>query len=214
MAQKWMYLQYLRHLVTYYYTDSDLALALLAIAERNLPLSLCVSCTKVGVHVTWKRNRNVARRWRSVWVAVQHDGTWLILAAWMSGTCIKRFCITFGLFDITQPMGNVRHLMHQLDWPHGLAMALQWPCTGFPYVTKWRNINGGPATSFQSQFRWPVGFVEHATAMTKLSSCWPSESRQTLSNHFRMRTHDFRCLPYTEAGRASVSTRPATWNKK
>ena len=50
MAPKWMYLQYLQHLVTY--TDSDLALALLAIAERNLPLSLCVSCTKVGVHVT------------------------------------------------------------------------------------------------------------------------------------------------------------------
>ena len=34
MAPKWMYLQYLQHLVTY--TDSDLALALLAIAERNL----------------------------------------------------------------------------------------------------------------------------------------------------------------------------------
>ena len=124
MAPKWMYLQYLQHLVPY--TDSDLALALLAIAERNLPVALCVSCAKVGAHVTWKRNRNAARRWRSVWVAVQHDGTWLILAAWMSGTCIKRICITFGLFDITQPMGNVRHLMDQLDWPHGLAMALHW----------------------------------------------------------------------------------------
>ena len=50
MVQKWMYLQYLQHLVTY--TDSDLALALLAIAERNLPQSFCVSCTKVRVHVT------------------------------------------------------------------------------------------------------------------------------------------------------------------
>ena len=34
--------------------------------------------------------------------------------------------ITFGLFDITQSMSSVRHLVDQRGWPHGLAMALHW----------------------------------------------------------------------------------------
>ena len=50
-----------------------------------------------------------------------------------------------------------------------------------------------------------VRFVEHATSMTKLSSCWLSESQQTLSHHVLMRTNDLRGLPYTEAGRATLS---------
>ena len=35
-----------------------------------------------------------------------------------------------------------------MHWPHGLAMALQWPCTGFPYVTKWRNMVEDPLPRF------------------------------------------------------------------
>ena len=50
-----------------------------------------------------------------------------------------------------------------------------------------------------------VGFMEHATSMTRLSSCWLSESVQKLSHRGRMRTNDLRGLPYSEAGRASLS---------
>ena len=50
-----------------------------------------------------------------------------------------------------------------------------------------------------------VCFMEHATSMTKLSSCWLSESQQTLSHHVLMRTNDLRGLPYSEAGRAGLS---------
>ena len=50
-----------------------------------------------------------------------------------------------------------------------------------------------------------VGFMEHATSMTRLSSCWLSESAQKLSHHVHMRTNDLRGLPYSEAGRASLS---------
>ena len=44
-----------------------------------------------------------------------------------------------------------------------------------------------------------VGFMEHATSMIRLCSCWLSESAQTLSHHVLMKTNDLRGLPYSEA---------------
>ena len=44
-----------------------------------------------------------------------------------------------------------------------------------------------------------VGFLEHATSMTRLSSCWLSESAQTLSHHVHMKTNGLQGLPYSEA---------------
>ena len=56
-----------------------------------------------------------------------------------------------------------------------------------------------------SEAKSPTSFMEHATSMTRLSSCWLSESAQKLSHHVHMRTNDLRGLPYSEAGRASLS---------
>ena len=118
-------------------------------------------------------------------------------------------CITFGLFDITQSMGNVRHLMGRLDWPHGLAMALHWLplCDQVKehkrrtHYLVWICLNHdsiGPLALSNMQLPWLNSFPAGPQRLRK-------HSPQTLSNHARMRAHNFRCLPYTEAGRTSLS---------
>ena len=77
-------------------------------------------------------------------------------------------------------------------------------CIWMKVCQHWCKLDRGP---LQAHCAWkcPVGFMEHATSMIRLSSCWLSESAQKLSHHVRMRTNNLRGLPYSEASRASLS---------
>ena len=77
-------------------------------------------------------------------------------------------------------------------------------CIWMKVCQRWCQLHRGPLQASLC-LQVSVGFMQHATAVTRLSSCWLSESAQTLSHHVLMKTNDFRGLPYSEAGRASLS---------
>ena len=64
---------------------------------------------------------------------------------------------------ILNSMVSVSHLMDQLQWPHGVAMASlhhQWAAVSIRYMTKGRNMDRGPPTSFQSRFSMPDNIAQ------------------------------------------------------